>query len=746
MQNEDIFDIDFDEEAEKKRKTIINDIEKVGEDELEDVDVLEKAKKDISVSKNHNPIVMDIEPNLGVLSLWEKQKISISKLDKKKKNIDSLTYKNRKIGDVSLKWYKPKKDKYTINAIEIENTTSKQKGSTFDLWVGKKESSEVIKIRSKKLLSKLSTKFYKTIKNTFIISTAILLVSLTLLLYKETLVNSLYSGLNNLEKIKTADSLKEARKLTNNAKKDFLVSGILLYPIDTLLNNKIYSIDKMKLISEVHSWGKALINGVDKGFFIAWEYEDIIKNKNLNDILFTELLTNTEPHISYVIGKIKDSHKSFENAVSIIDKNPLLLDEKISNKLKKETKNIESKLYYLSDTENIVKDIKKALGHEKKKTYYIAFQNNNEIRPTGGFMGSWGFVSLFKGKVTDFETKDIYALEYLMKPFTEPAPKWISELTPTFGLRDANYYVDFEKSSNEIQKHLHKIWREVDWVLFINLSSILPYLEAIWPVFLPESNTTFDHKNFAREMSILVESKKFQTHTTSSPKDILFIFIEKFAKKIKNYKNTKDLAKITYEIINSREIFLSLNDKKLQNSINKIQNPYYSSDTVDYIIPYFTSISWNKSDRYIRRSYDIKIEKTWVCEYKNTFTVRLKHTFWEWDLQKIKKSLTLNEIDKSKWDELIYIQWNWRNRSLFKAEIPDNVSLKWYKEKIMQTEKWKESKHNFSYEYSLQNCENWHSFTLYKQPGIPSYSLNIDYLWTKISKIFSKDFTIKEHK
>jgi len=36
------------------------------------------------------------------------------------------------------------------------------------------------------------------------------------------------------------------------------------------------------------------------------------------------------------------------------------------------------------------------LGHEERRRYLIVFQNSDEIRPTGGFMGSMALVEMFK--------------------------------------------------------------------------------------------------------------------------------------------------------------------------------------------------------------------------------------------------------------------------------------------------------------------------------------------------------------
>ncbi len=66
------------------------------------------------------------------------------------------------------------------------------------------------------------------------------------------------------------------------------------------------------------------------------------------------------------------------------------------------------------------------LGHSERKRYLIVFQNADEIRPTGGFMGSMGLLEIFRGQVQLFQKKDVYAIEWDLKKSQYerlPAPK-----------------------------------------------------------------------------------------------------------------------------------------------------------------------------------------------------------------------------------------------------------------------------------------------------------------------------------
>src|SRR3989338_4365332 len=55
-----------------------------------------------------------------------------------------------------------------------------------------------------------------------------------------------------------------------------------------------------------------------------------------------------------------------------------------------------------------------------KKTYLVLFQNNLEIRPTGGFIGSYGLLTIEDGHVSDFRIFDVYQADGQLKGHVEP--------------------------------------------------------------------------------------------------------------------------------------------------------------------------------------------------------------------------------------------------------------------------------------------------------------------------------------
>src|SRR5579859_7780532 len=84
--------------------------------------------------------------------------------------------------------------------------------------------------------------------------------------------------------------------------------------------------------------------------------------------------------------------------------------------------------------------------------YVILFQNSEELRATGGFMGSYALVELQNGRLTKLDIQDIYQPDGQFYGFVEAPPGVKDYLSSGKGLRlpDANWSPDFPTSAAAI--------------------------------------------------------------------------------------------------------------------------------------------------------------------------------------------------------------------------------------------------------------------------------------------------------
>lgn len=102
----------------------------------------------------------------------------------------------------------------------------------------------------------------------------------------------------------------------------------------------------------------------------------------------------------------------------------------------------------LAEARPLIKILPSLLGDPEEKKYLVLFQNDSELRPTGGFITAYAIFRLDKGVVHVDTSSDIYNLDNTLsnKPKApEPILKYLPKVI-TLNLRDSNLSPDFIES------------------------------------------------------------------------------------------------------------------------------------------------------------------------------------------------------------------------------------------------------------------------------------------------------------
>jgi len=114
---------------------------------------------------------------------------------------------------------------------------------------------------------------------------------------------------------------------------------------------------------------------------------------------------------------------------------------------------------YFKDSRPLLEKTAWLLGKDKPRNYFLIFQNDAELRPTGGFWTAYGILKVDNGKVTPLISDDIYALDAKFQS-TIPAPRPIKAYhlnVPYWNLRDMNISPDFPESIKTFLGYYNKI-------------------------------------------------------------------------------------------------------------------------------------------------------------------------------------------------------------------------------------------------------------------------------------------------
>lgn len=149
-------------------------------------------------------------------------------------------------------------------------------------------------------------------------------------------------------------------------------------------------------------------------------------------------------------------------------------------------------------------------GYPKEQRYLFLFQNNDELRPTGGFIGTYGILELRDGEIVSLFTDNIYRLDWtaerVKKMKVAPPGPVKDHLIPNWFLRDSNWSPDFPTAARQALWFYQKESddkRPIDGVLAITPTVVTRLLQLLGP--LQIDNITFTPENLVDTLQFHVE-------------------------------------------------------------------------------------------------------------------------------------------------------------------------------------------------------------------------------------------------
>jgi|GEM_PF-2331472 len=155
------------------------------------------------------------------------------------------------------------------------------------------------------------------------------------------------------------------------------------------------------------------------------------------------------------------------------------------------------------------------LGLGGRAKYAILFQNNMELRATGGFIGSFALMSFENGKLYDLPLYDVYSADGQLKGHVEP-PTPIKEILgeANWYLRDSNFDPDFPTSARRAEWFIKKTMnQDVAGTIGVNLETLKALLTATGPLTLADYNETVNASNLYERAQFHAEVNFFPGST-----------------------------------------------------------------------------------------------------------------------------------------------------------------------------------------------------------------------------------------
>lgn len=245
-------------------------------------------------------------------------------------------------------------------------------------------------------------------------------------------------------------------------------------------------------------------------------------------------------------------------------------------------------------------------GTKGAKKYLILFQNPSELRPTGGFPGTYGVVSFKDGKLQDFKVDDVYNLDGQLQELIVP-PIQLQHITPNWGMRDANWFVDFPTSARKISTFFKKeAGYDIDGVITFSPEIVAHVLDIVGPIEMPEFNLTLDSKNLLPALQEEVEYKGDR----KQPKQIIMDLAPRVLEKLYSAEPGKwlEVFNLLVSSMEQKDMLMYFRDLNLESfSVDKGFSGKVADIDSDYLMVTFTNVKGSKTDLVIDSSLKVQV-------------------------------------------------------------------------------------------------------------------------------------------
>lgn len=405
------------------------------------------------------------------------------------------------------------------------------------------------------------------------------------------------NGMKNAATALSSSSWERAIVDFNQASEQFSSASAMLKQINS---TSLLLADKIPVISKSFTSANNLLEAGNLSAQSAVQITEIIKHLNgeTKSDLATKLktikegLAQTKGNFNKINQLLKDVDistvpENYQPQMQLILNNLPLLEETYNN------------------LDGFIGFTEKVLGFDGEKRYIFIFQNNNELRATGGFMGSFALVDVKDGviKKTEVPGGGFYDLKAsFLKKIIAPAPFHL--VGYPWGVWDGNWWPDFSLTAKKMQWFLEKSrWPTVDGVFAFNSSLVTKLVKITGDIEMPQYNKSFNSDNIvlALQHAVEFEYDKVENKPKQIIGDLMPIFVERLFEV--SEKQSLPLLLTLHQSLKEKEIQMYFNDSELQSyADDQGWSGVQKKVDGDYLMIVNTNIAGGKTDNVINQS------------------------------------------------------------------------------------------------------------------------------------------------
>lgn len=163
--------------------------------------------------------------------------------------------------------------------------------------------------------------------------------------------------------------------------------------------------------------------------------------------------------------------------------------KEVRSRLEDLLQGVDRAILIVENSEPLLQKLPYILGIETPRRYLVLFQNDKELRPTGGFMTAYALMEVKKATFDPVSSDDIYNLDSKYKP-SIPAPDPLIRylggpyaISNKFRLRDLNWPADFYESMRVFTNEIGKVGiDDIDGVIAVDTQFLVDLLGVLGPI------------------------------------------------------------------------------------------------------------------------------------------------------------------------------------------------------------------------------------------------------------------------
>lgn len=394
----------------------------------------------------------------------------------------------------------------------------------------------------------------------------------------------------------------------------------------------------------------------------------------------------------------------------------------------------------LSQVAQASKLVPQAFGYPNEQTYLFLLENNSELRPGGGFIGTYGIIKIKDGELTKLKTDNVYNLDYPSNISVEPPwqfRKYVDPNLKSWYLRDSDWSPDFPTNAQKA------IWfyeqeggdeKNIDGVIAITPTFIEYLLEVVGPI--KAKDDTFNAKNITEKIQQYTTGQyegKIVILEQTTRKGIIGDLSRSLLGKIFLLKKNKwpDLLNAVKKGFESKQALVYFNNKEAEKLLEK--NDWAGAvkqDTKnsDYLMAIDSNMASLKTDPYMDRTINYTIDQNG----KAIVTITYKNNAIPALLQTRYRSWTRIYVPKG--SEFISVENNEKGLDLYNGEqdyeITEDLNKSVFGTFInIETQEEKTITFNFILPKYVQDQikKNQYKIIVQKQAGVVDQDLIINY-------------------